>query len=82
MIRLVNKNFLSPKENEVLLLIIAGLTNSQIAKKMCVSVSTVKTYVEKIYIKLQVHNRIELLVFAVKNNIIEIEKDFPNSAII
>ena len=48
---------LSDRESEVLALIALGLTNSEIAEELYLSVETVKTYVKRLYAKLGVHNR-------------------------
>ncbi len=45
----------------MLRLLAAGLSNSQIAKKLIVTSGTVKTHIHNIYGKLQVHNRAELV---------------------
>jgi LuxR family maltose regulon positive regulatory protein len=48
---------LSNRELEVLSLVIAGLTNREIAEKLFISLGTVKTHVHNIYGKLGVSNR-------------------------
>lgn len=48
---------LSPRENEVLQLLRAGLSVSRIAQQMMVSESTIKTYVARVYDKLGVRSR-------------------------
>lgn len=50
---------LSERELDVLLLISKGLKNDEIAKKLFVSLSTIKTHTRNIFIKLDVRNRIE-----------------------
>ncbi len=50
---------LSEREIDVLLLISKGLKNDEIAEKLFVSVSTVKTHTRNIFTKLDVRNRIE-----------------------
>lgn len=50
---------LSNREEEVLSLIAQGLKNQEIADKMFVSLSTVKTHTKNIFEKLDVRNRIE-----------------------
>jgi ATP/maltotriose-dependent transcriptional regulator MalT len=50
---------LSSREEEVLFLIAQGLKNQEIADKMFVSLSTVKTHTKNIFEKLDVRNRIE-----------------------
>jgi len=70
MIKLIKSDMLTPRECNIIIPLIQGATNRQIANELSVSVSTVKTYVEKIYGKFNVHNRLELLIYALKNNII------------
>lgn len=55
---------LSDRESEVLALIARGLTNGQIADELYLSIETVKTYVKRLYAKLDVHNRAQAAVAA------------------
>ena len=55
---------LSDRESEVLALIAQGLTNAEIARELYLSVETVKTYVKRLYAKLEVHNRAQAAVAA------------------
>jgi DNA-binding NarL/FixJ family response regulator len=55
---------LSDRESEVLALIAKGLTNAQIAEELYLSIETVKTYVKRLYAKLDVHNRAQAAVAA------------------
>jgi len=48
---------LSDREREVLQLIVAGLTNQEIAERLYIAVSTVKSHVNNIYGKMNVSNR-------------------------
>jgi LuxR family maltose regulon positive regulatory protein len=50
---------LSEREQEVLALIAAGLSNQEIAQRLVVTVSTVKTHLNNIYAKLHVHTRLQ-----------------------
>jgi ATP/maltotriose-dependent transcriptional regulator MalT len=50
---------LSPQEQRVLRLLVAGLTNAEIAQELVVSTNTVKTQVKSIYRKLNVASRQE-----------------------
>lgn len=52
---------LSDREIDVLHLLVAGLTNQEIALTMHVSVNTVKTHLKNIYDKLNVHDRREAI---------------------
>ena len=53
----LNKTALSPREQEVLLLMAEGYSNQEIADKLFVSLSTVKTHSASIYFKLEVKRR-------------------------
>jgi len=55
---------LSDRESEVLALIAKGLTNAEIAEELYLSIETVKTYVKRLYAKLDVHNRAQAAVAA------------------
>jgi RNA polymerase sigma factor (sigma-70 family) len=50
---------LSPREKEVLLLVCSGLSNAEIAERLMVAVSTVKTHVANVLAKLGVGSRTE-----------------------
>jgi LuxR family transcriptional regulator, maltose regulon positive regulatory protein len=55
---------ISQREQDILRLISAGYSNSQIASNLCLSVSTVKTHVGNIFVKLGVNNRAQAIVSA------------------
>jgi predicted ATPase/DNA-binding SARP family transcriptional activator/DNA-binding CsgD family transcriptional regulator len=52
---------LTTREQEVLSLIAAGLSNRAIAERLVLSIGTVKWYVDQIYAKLGVHSRTQAL---------------------
>ena len=60
---------LSEREEEVLRLVAAGLSNAAIAETLSVSISTVKTHVRHILEKLHVDDRTQAALWAVRNNI-------------
>lgn len=51
---------LGKREREVLLLLFNGLTNNQIGVTLFISESTVKTYVKRIYQKIEAKNKLDL----------------------
>ena len=70
--RLINDKLLTKRENEIFMLLVEGYTNKQIAETLEISISTVKTHVENIYDKLNIHDRVYMLFYAIKNKIIEL----------
>ncbi len=60
------KSTLSAQETEVLRLIALGNTNRQIAQELVVSLSSVKTYVQRIIKKLGVSDRTQAAVRAIE----------------
>lgn len=62
---------LSSREREVLALMVEGLDNAEIAKRLMVSHSTVKTHVSNILSKLGVANRVEAVTLALKHHLID-----------
>jgi DNA-binding NarL/FixJ family response regulator len=61
---------LTPRELEVLELLARGLDNSEIAKALYLSQHTVKNHVSTILMKLQVENRIQAAVRAVRGGLV------------
>jgi DNA-binding NarL/FixJ family response regulator len=61
---------MTPRELEVLELLARGLDNSEIARALFLSQHTVKNHVSSILIKLQVENRIQAAVRAVRGGLV------------
>jgi len=61
---------LTPREKEVLILLVEGLNNSAIAERLFISRSTVKAHVSNILSKLGVSNRAEAIVLALRNKLV------------
>lgn len=57
---------LSEREQEVLQLLAQGYSNAEIADKLFLSVSTVKTHVSNLYVKLDVKNRTSAMEKAIR----------------
>ena len=49
-----------------------GYSNPQIASELFVSIHTVKAHLESIYNKFNVHSKVEATVYAIVNNIVDI----------
>lgn len=59
-----NRSFLTKREEEVVSLVAAGHTNKAIASNLGIGEHTVSNYLFKIYDKLGVSNRVELVLYA------------------
>jgi RNA polymerase sigma factor (sigma-70 family) len=62
---------LTPRETEVLELIVAGRSNKEIAEALVISVSTVKNHLRNILEKLHLSNRIQAAVYAVRQGLVD-----------
>ncbi len=61
---------LTERERDVLALMVEGLNNTQIAGRLTVSPSTIKSHVSNILSKLSVASRTEAVTFALRNRIV------------
>jgi DNA-binding NarL/FixJ family response regulator len=63
---------LTGRELEVLRLVAQGLNNREIAKQLFISENTVKNHVRNILEKLQLHSRMEAVMYAVREKLLDI----------
>jgi len=68
----VEKDGISTRELEVLKLICAGLTNEEIADKLCISAQTVKGHRSNLLSKTNCKNSASLVMYAIKNKVVEV----------
>jgi DNA-binding NarL/FixJ family response regulator len=76
---------LSSREREVLELLVRGASGTVVAERLGISRNTVRTHVQGILTKLQVHSRLEAATFAVKHAIVTLpvaDADEPNEAVV
>ncbi len=66
------KELFTPREQEVLKLVAEGSTNQEIAEKLVISLKTVQTHRAHIMEKLKLHDRTELVKYALAKGIISI----------
>ncbi len=64
-----NEPRLTPRENEVLVLVAKGYAYKEIAEKLFVSVKTVQNHVQNILAKLQMRRRYELMRYAIQKGL-------------
>ncbi|MHB8158212.1 MAG: response regulator [Desulfocucumaceae bacterium] len=65
-------NQLTPREVEVLQLVARGSSNKLIAKKLFISEKTVKNHLYRIFQKLEVDDRTQAALYALKNKIVDL----------
>ncbi|NHW47775.1 response regulator transcription factor [Paenarthrobacter sp. MSM-2-10-13] len=61
---------LTPRETEILTTIAEGLSNAEIAHKFFLSEATVKTHVRRILSKLQLRDRVQVVVYAYETGLV------------
>ena len=64
---------LSQREKEIVVCVVRGLTNKEIADKLFLSVHTVITHRRNIARKLQIHSAAALTIYAIANKLIELK---------
>jgi DNA-binding NarL/FixJ family response regulator len=63
---------LTERELEVLRLVATGMNNREIARQLSISENTVKNHVRNILEKLQLHSRMEAVMFAVREKLLDL----------
>lgn len=64
---------LSKREKEIIKMVACGLSNKEIADKLCISVHTVSTHRRNLSAKLDIHSSAALTIFAVMNHLVSMD---------
>ncbi|MCA9798150.1 MAG: response regulator transcription factor [Cyanobacteria bacterium HKST-UBA04] len=64
-------SYLTNREKEVLALLTEGITYKGVAERLVISETTVKTHVNNIFQKLQVNDRTQAVLYAIKHGLIQ-----------
>lgn len=67
-----NNETLSDREKDVIVCVVQGMTNKEIADHLCISINTVITHRRNIAKKLQIHSAAGLTIYAIVNNLVDI----------
>jgi DNA-binding NarL/FixJ family response regulator len=68
------QNTLSGREKEIIICVVKGLTNKEIAQTLFLSTHTVISHRRNITRKLEIHSTAGLTVYAIMNKLIEIDE--------
>ncbi|MDR1198523.1 MAG: LuxR C-terminal-related transcriptional regulator [Prevotellaceae bacterium] len=69
-----NNESLTAREKEIIVCVIKGMTNKQIADELCLSTHTVVSHRRNIAAKLQIHSTSGLTIFAIVNKLVELDE--------
>ncbi|GAB2590997.1 response regulator transcription factor [Streptomyces capparidis] len=61
---------ITDREREVLTLVGQGLSNTEIAERLCISVATAKTYLTRLLAKLDARDRVHLVILAYETGLV------------
>ena len=67
---LENQDALSQREKEIVICVVKGMTNKEIAEKLFLSIHTVITHRRNISKKLQIHSAADLTIYAIVNKLV------------
>lgn len=70
----VGRETLSSREKEIIICVVKGMTNKEIAEQLCISTHTVITHRRNIANKLQIHSAAGLTIYAIVNKLVDLSE--------
>ena len=64
---------ISEREKDVIIAVVQGMSNKEIAEHLCISVNTAITHRKNIARKLQIHSPAGLTIYAIVNGLVDID---------
>ena len=71
-------NGMTEREKQVIELICKGMKNKSIAEKLFITETTVRHHLTSVFNKLEVGSRLELVIYAFKNNLVQLPANHSN----
>ncbi len=68
------QSVLSQREKEIIVCVVKGMTNKEIAEKLFLSIHTVVTHRRNIARKLQIHSSAGLTIYAIVNKLVDVQE--------
>ena len=65
---------LTPRERAVLRMLTQGATRDEIASRLGVSRNTVRTHMQNLYAKLDLHSRVDILKFGAQHGLVSLDR--------
>lgn len=65
---------LTPREREIIRCVAAGLRNAEVAQRLSIAESTVKTHLNNIFEKLDLRDRVELTLYAMRAGLVALQE--------
>ena len=72
---------LTAREHQILVMLVAGASSTEIGEQLEIRGTTVRTHIQNIMVKLQVHTRLQAVMFAVRHGLISVGEDDSNDGI-